>query len=77
MEECGVCQSLRTTTSTNDEDEPDTTVPPLNRNLFEQIRDELRRYALYLREKFREIVQRVQVHGQRFIARLNERFNWK
>ena len=69
-----------TSPSDDAEDEKESvTIPPLNRNFFQQLRAEIQRYAALFREKFREIVERIQKQSKKLISRFNERFNvnWK
>ncbi|CAF1248779.1 unnamed protein product [Rotaria magnacalcarata] len=61
MEGCDVCRSLsfRPTPSINVDSQEDVTVVSINNNLFHNVRDELRRYGIYIREKIMEIIDRM------------------
>ena len=63
-----------------DLDEMDAvTVPGMSPSLLQRIRDDLKRYGNYIREKFREIIERVSKKFNQIRSRVNDHFNfnWK
>jgi len=77
MEGCDVCQSLapRPTLPTDIGAIDDVTIVGVNNGFFENFREEMQRYAAYLRAKFMEIVNRMREKMRQFGAKISDRFN--
>ncbi len=54
----------------------DTTTVPVNNGFFENLRDDIKRYSAYLRQKFMEIIDRMREKMKHFGARISEQFNF-
>ncbi|CAF1173696.1 unnamed protein product [Rotaria sp. Silwood1] len=78
MEACDVCQSLasRPTLPTNIENIEDVTIVAINNHFFQNIRDEIQRYAAYIRQKFMEIMNRMREKMRKLGARISNSFNF-
>lgn len=53
----------------------DVTIVAVNNGFFQNFRDDIQRYAAYLREKFMELVQRMREKMRRLGNRISDRFN--
>lgn len=51
------------------------TIVGVNNGFFENFRDDIQRYAAYLREKFLELVQRMREKMRHLGNRISDRFN--
>lgn len=67
--------ALRPTLPTDFGEIDDVTIVADNNGFFENFRDDMQRYAAYLREKFMEIVQRMREKMRHLGSRITERFN--
>ncbi|CAF3239701.1 unnamed protein product [Rotaria sp. Silwood2] len=78
MEECDVCQSLspRSTLPTDIGSIDEVTSDYINDGFFQNLRDELKRYAAYIREKFKEIVERIKKSLRKIRSKISEQFRY-
>lgn len=69
METCSVCQSLaiRSTMPTDIEIEDQVTVVGINRDFFGNIQNEIRRYTLYIRERFQRLFNQMKAQFARIL----------
>ncbi|UJR36062.1 hypothetical protein I4U23_028798 [Adineta vaga] len=76
-EGCEVCQSLapRPTHPTNIEVIDEVTVESVQTNFFHNVRDELQRYGIYIREKVLQIINRMNEKMRDFRTRISDHFN--
>ncbi|CAF0947858.1 unnamed protein product [Rotaria sordida] len=78
MEACDVCQSLasRPTLPTNIENIEDVTIVAVDNHFFRHIRDEIQRYAAYIRQKFMELMNRMTDKMRQLGTRISNTFNF-
>ncbi|CAF1155365.1 unnamed protein product [Rotaria sordida] len=78
MEACDVCQSLasRPTLPTNIENIEDVTIVGVDNHFFRHIRDEIQRYAAYIRQKFMELMNRMTDKMRQLGTRISNTFNF-
>jgi len=54
----------------------DVTIVAINNNFFGHFRDEIQRYAAYLRQRFMEIVNHMKEKMKQFRARISDHFTF-
>jgi hypothetical protein len=69
--------AIRSTVPTDLDEMDGVTVPGVSHNLLQHIRDDMKRYGAYLREKFREIIDRMTKKFNQIRSRVADHFNWK
>ncbi|CAF0922524.1 unnamed protein product [Adineta steineri] len=78
MEACDVCQSLasRPTLPTNIGSIEEVPVVAVDNNFFNNVRDEIQRYGVYLRQKLMEMFDRMREKMRQFGTSISDRFNF-
>jgi hypothetical protein len=77
MEQCDVCQSLapKSTLPTDIGSIDEVTDASVNRGFFQILGDEIKRYGVYIREKFLEIIERIKNKVKQIGKSISNHFN--